>query len=152
MIGERLFRKATAGRKSSPVIYDIARGELLGKGCYREVSVFKFNPEYVIKFEFGNERGMFCNVAEWRNFINAKETPLEKWLAPCEFINETGQLLIQKRVEFNDKFPDKIPWQFTDVHAKNFGWIGKQFVCCDYPWLRTGYHPKFRTVKKWRGR
>lgn len=151
MKGERLFRNAAKGKKSSLAIYNIARGELLGKGVFREVSVFKFNPDYVIKFEYGNEREMFCNVSEWRNFINARHTQLEKWLAPCEFINETGQLLIQKRVDFNGKYPDKIPWEFTDVHKKNFGWIGRRFVCCDYPWLRVGYHPKYRLVKKWKG-
>lgn len=149
MKGERLFQKTVKGVRSSLKAYDLAKGELLGKGVFREVSVFKFNTEYVIKFEFGNERGMFCNVLEWRNFINARYTPLEKWLAPCEFINETGQLMIQKRVHHDGKFPNKIPWEFTDVHAKNFGFIGNQFVCHDYSWLRSGYHPKFRNVKNW---
>lgn len=150
MIGERLFQNAIKGKRSALKIYEIASGDLLGKGVFREVSVFKFNPEYVIKFEFKPERGMFCNVSEWKNYINSRNTPLEKWLAPCELINETGQILIQKRVDFSGVYPKKIPWEFTDIQKPNFGWIGKQFVCCDYAWLRTGKHPKYRTVRTWK--
>ncbi len=150
MKGERLFKKVSEGKRSALKIYNESRGEILGKGVYREVAVFKFNPEYVIKFEMNPGTGMFCNVQEFRNYHNYMHTSLHKFLAPIALINETGQLLIQKRVTFNDKFPNKIPWQFVDIHKKNFGYIGKQFVCCDYAFLRTGYHPKLRTVKQWR--
>jgi hypothetical protein len=150
MKGERLFKQVSKCRRSALKIYDLSRGELLAKGVYREVSVLKFNPDYVIKFEMNPAKGMFCNVLEWRNWIDARHSPLEKWLAPIEMLNETGQILIQRRATFDGKYPSKVPWQFTDIHKGNFGWIDGKFVCIDYPFLRTGYHPKFRNVRKWR--
>jgi len=69
------------------------------------------------------------NNKEWKWF--------GKYLAPIELINETGDILVQRRVEFKEKkfYPKKIPILFTDIKQANFGWIDGQFVCCDYAYL-----------------
>src|SRR5687768_14078137 len=79
-------------------------GELLGKGMYRDVFVLKAYPSYVVKIERNMSIGNFANAMEWRNFINNQEwTQLGPWLAPCEFINQTGTILIQERVYSDGK-------------------------------------------------
>lgn len=116
-------------------------GELLGRGVYRDVYVLKFNPEFVVKIERDPGTGQFANVTEWRNYNDFKDWDLLKdWLAPIELISETGQVMIQRRVSLEGKrkkdFPAKIPWPFSDLKYKNFGWLNGRFVCCDYSWFR----------------
>ena len=113
-------------------------GEQIGKGLYRNVYVLKQNPNYVVKIEGDLTTTQFANVTEWRNYINNKEWKwFEEWLAPCEMINETGQVLIQRRIEHKRRkdYPKYIPVMFTDLKLKNFGWIGDRFVCCDYSFI-----------------
>jgi hypothetical protein len=111
-------------------------GEKLGHGLYRDVYILKQDPRFVVKVDNGTFNGDFTNVTEWRNYINNREWKwLEKWLAPCEMITESGKLLFQVRVDQSrpkKDFPKEIPVLFTDLKYSNFGWIGKQFVCCDY--------------------
>lgn len=113
-------------------------GERLGYGLHRHVYVFKQFPEYVIKLERDMGSGQFANVTEWRNYINHKDWKwLGRWLAPCVTINETGSVMVQKRVTPGKRkdYPTHIPCLFTDLKLANFGWIGDQFVCCDYAYL-----------------
>lgn len=128
-------------------------GEKIGEGLYRDVYVLKQNPKYVVKVETDPSRTTFANVTEWRNYINNKDwTFLEKWLASCEAINETGQILIQERVSWDGKkrkdYPKYIPSIFTDLKLKNFGWIGDRFVCCDYSMFVLG-QVKMKYAKWW---
>lgn len=130
-------------------------GEHLGTGLYREVFVLKQDPDYVLKIEYDPSTGMFANVTEWRNWVNNKEFKfLAPWLAPCESINQTGQVLIQRRVSWEGKsrkdYPKRIPWVITDTKLKNFGWIGDRFVCCDYSYLLEYNRNKMKRVT-WRG-
>jgi len=113
-------------------------GSLIGKGTYRDVYELKSNPDYVVKIERSMRNAMFCNVTEWRNYINNREwTWFEQWLAPCEMISQSGQILIQRRVSHKRRkdYPKYIPAVFTDLKLANFGWIGEQFVCCDYSFI-----------------
>lgn len=118
--------------------YKLMCGEKIGYGLYRDVYVLKQNPNYVVKIERDMSHGMFANVTEWRNYINNKEWGwFEKWLAPCEMISPTGQVMIQGRVEHRQRkdYPKYVPAIFTDLKVKNFGFIGDRFVCCDYSFL-----------------
>jgi len=131
-------------------------GELLGTGIYRDVYVLKQNPEYVVKIERDMSTGAFANATEWRNYINNREwTWFSCWLAPCELITEYGNVLIQRRVRTEGKlkkdYPTHIPVLFTDTKYSNFGWIGKQFVCCDYSYLvpATLHKKKLRRARWW---
>ena len=113
-------------------------GELLGSGVYRDVYVFKQSPQHVIKIERDMSTANFTNVTEWRNYIDLREwKSFSKYLAPCEAISQTGQILVQQRIRHGQKneYPKQIPAYFTDIKRSNYGWIGTQFVCCDYPML-----------------
>lgn len=115
-------------------------GEFIGGGLYRDVYVLKNYPGYVAKIERDMETGVFANVTEWRNWCNNKEwTFLSQWLAPCFTINTTGTILIQKRVGWEGRrrkdYPTHVPAVFTDLKLGNFGWLGDQFVCCDYSFM-----------------
>lgn len=128
-------------------------GEKIGEGVHRDVYELKTNPEYVVKIERDPSTGDFANVTEWRNYINNKDWKfLGQWLAPCELINETGQVMIQRRVEHRRRkdYPKYIPSVFTDLKLRNFGWIGDRFVCCDYSFMPfTLGKNKMKYVKWW---
>lgn len=126
-------------------------GEKIGRGVYRDVYICKVDPHFVVKIERDMSEGYFTNVMEWRNWIDNKDwKQLSNWLAPCEAITESGQLLIQRRVQQykSRPFPEKIPAIFTDLKRQNFGWIGQRFVCCDYPlFLIRGFY--WKKAKWW---
>lgn len=113
-------------------------GEKLGTGLYRDVYVLKDYPDYVVKIERDMGSGMFSNAHEWRHWVQNEDWKwFSQWLAPCEAINETGNILIQRRVTHGKRkdYPKYIPTFFTDLKYRNFGWIGDQFVCCDYAFI-----------------
>lgn len=111
---------------------DILVGTKIGSGCYRDVYRCKLDYSLVVKIE--KEEGQFHNIKEWNIWEELKYCPLKKWFAPCISISNDGKILIQKKIEFGRKkdYPNKIPSFFTDVQPHNFGFIGKQLVCCDY--------------------
>ncbi len=131
-------------------------GELLGSGLCRDVYVLKQYPDFVVKIEADMSKGTFANVTEWRNYINNLEWKwFSKWLAPCMLIDTTGRVLIQKRVYHRQRkdYPKYIPSIFTDLKLSNFGWIGDDFVCCDYSFfpiyfLKVG-DSKMKFAKWW---
>lgn len=70
---------------------------------------------------------------------------MQQWLAPCLIISETGLVLLQRKVKIGnfENYPDRIPSLFTDKKYSNFGWIGKQFVACDYAFfVQTSFRMK----------
>lgn len=131
-------------------------GDLIGQGLYRDVYVLKQYPDFVVKIEVDMSKGTFANVTEWRNYINNKEWKwFSKWLAPCVLIDTTGKVLIQKRVRHRRRkdYPKYLPALFTDLKLSNFGWIGDNFVCCDYSFfpiyfLKVG-SSKMKVAKWW---
>src|SRR5687768_12087626 len=129
-------------------------GKKLGSGLYRDVYIFKPDDRYVVKIERNMGTGAFANATEWRNYINNRQwTQLGPWLAPCEAISNSGQILIQQRavriVDGGSKeYPSKIPSLLTDTKFFNFGWIGKKFVCFDYSFLLSCDF-KMKKVKWW---
>lgn len=130
-------------------------GEFLGSGLNRDVYVCKVDPNYVVKIEGRNGYGAFANATEWRHYCdNAEWKFLEQWLAPCLFINETGNILIQRRVDQSrprKDYPKYIPALFTDLKLTNFGWIGDRFVCCDYSFFLIHTNGKKMKYAKWTG-
>lgn len=148
----KTIHELCGGKKFNTTVRLIC-GEKIGAGLYRDVYVLKQDSNYVVKVERDMSTGNFANVTEWRNYIENKEwTYIKDWLAPIELITETGQILIQRRVTLEGKkckdFPKYIPAAFTDLKRKNFGWIGEQFVCCDYSFL-IPIHPKFNKRLKY---
>lgn len=129
-------------------------GKRIGTGLHRKVYIFKPDDRYVVKIERSMKGKQFINVNEWSNWEWVKEwVVFSKWLAPCEWISENGQILIQRRIQRivdggSDKFPKKIPSLLTDTKYFNFGWLDGRLVCCDYPFFVGGDY-KLKNAKWW---
>lgn len=102
----------------------------LGSGAFRTVYGSEVLPNSVIKVEEGAQS--FQNVVEWETWKRVKDTPLEKWFAPCEKISACGAVLIMARTSPPSKYPALVPAFFTDLKRKNFGVYKGRFVCHDY--------------------
>lgn len=145
------LRKELQGKTVRQIKRSIC-GEKIGCGMYRDTYLLKSNPDYVVKIERNMSKAAFCNVTEWRNYIENREWKwLAEWLAPCEMISIDGIVLIQQRVRYKTRkdYPKHIPACFTDMKLDNFGWIGDKFVCCDYATLLfyCGQRNKMRYAK-----
>ena len=121
--------------KISLEIFDCILGEFIGSGCSREVYQHPHRNNCVIKIERGGGSG--DNFSEYNIWQSVKYTENAKWFAPCEWISENGMVLVQRKTKLlysrsSTKIPEKIPTFFTDIHSKNFGWIGNQLVAHDY--------------------
>lgn len=136
-----LFSKKAAGTINK-VVKNIC-GDYLSYGLYRDVYALKADPDhYVVKIERDMAQGMFANATEWRNWINNKDWEwLAEYLCPCESINETGQVLIQRRAEikptikaYQDACP-KLPPMLTDRKIQNYGFFEGRVVCVDYSFM-----------------
>lgn len=129
-------------------------GQLLGNGTHRDVYVFKHDPKWVIKVEKDMGELQFVNALEWHNWNwNIYFEVLNKFLAPCLTISKCGRILIQQRVKRevdggSSNFPTHLPNWITDTKRGNFGWIGKRFVCIDYPHL-INIQFRMRKSKYW---
>lgn len=113
-------------------------GEQLGEGLFRDVYVMKQDKRFVVKVERDMSTGMFANATEWRNYVdNHEDQQIGPWLAPCEAVNETGQILIMRRIRHEPlvSYPKHVPSCFTDLKRTNYGFLGARFVCCDYSFL-----------------
>jgi hypothetical protein len=150
MTVKELLKKRSWGKDINRIVKNLC-GKKIAEGQYRLVYELKGNKNYVVKIEKFPDKGYFANVTEWKNWMNNKDWKLlGKWLAPCVMINQTGQVLIQKRVKQKEeaKYPKKIPNVFVDTKYANAGWIGKQFVFCDYPFfVQTSL--KLKKAKWW---
>lgn len=138
-----------------PAVRDLAAlfcGDLLGYGMSRWVFAYEPNPHLVIKFEPYKDSPVFQNHAEWIIWNAVKDTPIEKWFAPCKAVSPQGIFLIQARVEhvFDRKeLPRKLPDFFNDTKFQNFGRLTtdkNRFVACDYGILIK--EPLFRKTAK----
>lgn len=121
--------------KISLELFDAILGDFIGSGCSREVFQHPYEKNWVVKVENGGMSG--DNFSEYNVWQSVKYTENAKWFAPCEYISPNGMILIQRKTSplygaTKNKIPEKIPWFFTDLHCKNFGWIGKQMVAHDY--------------------
>lgn len=108
-------------------------GKKIGSGCSRDVYELKLNKRYVVKVERGAfPNGNFTEYHIWSEISEYKK--LNKYFAPIIFANEDYRIMIMRRIRFGRKkdLPKKVPHFFFDMHGGNYGWIGKQFVCCDY--------------------
>lgn len=129
-------------------------GKLIDWGCFRSVYVLKSDPEYVVKIERKLAAG-FCNAQEWSNYgMYGPWDALGPFLAPCLLISGDSQILIQRRITARprNEYPKTIPNVFTDNKYENWGWIGNDFVCCDYPTLIIGMKFGMKRAKWWSDR
>jgi hypothetical protein len=131
-------------------------GDFLGKGIHRDVYTFKQDDRFVVKLErdFSKNSLVFSNIGEWRNWCeHLYYTKVSSFLAPCLTINNSGQILIQRRVtreiDGDKRTPPKyLPNLLTDTKLFNFGWIDDKFVCVDYStMIRTDL--KMKKARYW---
>jgi len=156
----RVLKRKFAKGDTVPGIKKLICGRKLGSGVYRETFELLQDKRFVVKIERDTKNAYFTNVCEFRNYITHKDwRQLGPWLAPCIAINENGSILIQRRATIKGKkrsdFPKKVPAMLTDLKVTNFGWIGKRFVCFDYPFMpvtvRSLGKKGIMRVAKWRG-
>lgn len=108
-------------------------GNMIGEGCYRKVHECRLDPSLVIKLE--KTYDTFSNIMEWKVWQEVEYSPFKKWFAPCVFMSDNGDVLIQKKVDpisKRDKLPDSIPAFLSDIKPENFGFFEGRLVCSDY--------------------
>ena len=105
----------------------------LGGGICRNVYEYRLNPKWVVKIALG-DNGRKHNLIEDRIWEEIQNSDYAKWFAPVIEVSEAGLYLIMAKVEHGRKqdYPKIIPHFFTDCKYNNYGWIGKNFVSCDY--------------------
>ena len=126
-----------------PEIWDEAtlyKDELLGllldpenvQGVYRHVYFSQHMTNVVFKLEVHGK--MFCNVQEWKTWIEVQDTKWSGYFAPCIDISGNGNVLIMARTEPLKEFPKDLllPDFFSDVKVENFGRLKGRIVCHDY--------------------
>lgn len=106
-------------------------GKFVGVGIHRKTYLYKMDESMVVKCAIDCPN---INILEDEIWMMVKDTGIAKWFAPCIGISNYGIFLIQKRVETRPKseYPKFVPSFFGDLKYSNYGWIGDQFVCCDY--------------------
>ena len=112
---------------------DMLLGPLLGSGCSRYVFQHAFYKNRVVKIDMSSWNANVEEFKVWQHVQYIKS--VNRWFAQCPQMSKCGRVLIQEKVNINidiEKYPAKIPSFFTDIKHSNFGFIGKQLVCCDY--------------------
>jgi hypothetical protein len=119
----------------------------LGGGMSREVYSSKLMPDSVIKIE--DVSCHFQNVIEWETWQMVRNTPAEKWFAPCEFISPCGVILVMAKTIQSNKYPEKMPVFLSDFKKGNYGLYRGNLVCHDYGTNLSMHHGLFtKRVRK----
>lgn len=109
-------------------------GDKIGEGVARQVYEWKLDKDLVIKIQ---KKGLsYCvghqNIMEYMSWLAVKKNNFGKYFAPCIRISPCGGVLLQRRVEKSNTYPDVLPEYLTDTKRGNYGILDGQFVCCDY--------------------
>lgn len=106
-------------------------GDWIGGGQGRDVYVFGPKNDLVLKVEpYGKS---FQNAMEWEVWNSVeRDSPAEKWLAPCVAISPAGRFLLQYRTQPVLHYPEKIPTFLADTKPDNFGSYDGRVVAHDY--------------------
>lgn len=124
----------------------------LGEGASREVWSHRFNESLVVKVAL-DMKGIQNNFKEFDIYKAVINTDYQKHFAPVEWVSSRGHYLVMQRIKFKDKehYPEKIPTFFYDTKYKNYGWLGKNFVACDYAPIDvlTSFSKKLKKAKWW---
>ena len=114
-------------------------GSYIGGGIHRMVFEYNLDPTKVVKIEIDNTGSNNNEFEVWNEvrWYTGKLSYVPRWFAPCHWISPCGRIMLQSKTKpyvENEKYkPDKIPAFLTDLKPDNFGYIGKQLVCHDYP-------------------
>jgi len=124
-------------------------GRRIGDGLSREVYVFRWNTNMVIKIEVGNEHQNAIEYSTWTDIANG---PLARYFAPCRMISPYGAWLVMERTTVPGpryKWPTTFPAMFTDFKRSNYGLNSKgKLVCHDYGTNLAMHNSGFNTRAK----
>ena len=108
-------------------------GELLGEGAYRRTYALEHSPRLVAKVDFG---GQLTNAQEWHAWCQLHGTEWERWVAPCEAIDEFGGVMLQRRcrplTDAEWAALGAVPDFLGDTGRRNWGWLEGRPVMVDY--------------------
>lgn len=118
-------------KKSAVDLVNLVCGREIGRGAYRTVFELRINPQWVIKHDTRENRS---NIFEYSTWQELQDTPLRKWLAPCDWLSDDGYWLIQRKTEpiRSADLPKMIPAIFCDLKRENWGMLDGRPVCHDY--------------------
>lgn len=129
-------------------------GKLIGEGVHRVVYEFAMDKRYVVKVE--KEFDTLSNIREFLFWDAIQFTEQAKWLCPIKEMSANGRILIMRKMEpitekNKHKIPKDVPKWLSDMKHSNYGFIGKQFVCCDYPFSADfAMSNVTKSTKKWK--
>ena len=122
--------------KNNTCVRENLCGKLIDSGSTRFVYECKLHNGYVVKEEISQP--CINNISEHIIWDCFKYAPwYAKWFSEVVFISSSGKYLVMKKLFVNtdNKFPKRVPYFFTDLKKKNFGYDGKLFKCCDYAFV-----------------
>lgn len=136
---------------SGPVtsdLFNFIAGRFIGEGTSRRVYQFRFDLDYVLKYEAPG--GSFQNIHEHDIWRQVEGTEHEKWFAPCRYLSPCGMFLVQKhcRAARPDEYPENVPNYLTDLGRDNFGIYKGNFVARDYGYTRVMTRGLTKRMKK----
>ena len=108
-------------------------GDLLGSGASRYVFQHAGHKNRVIKIDMSNWNANVIEYDVWQSVQHVQR--INKWFAKCYQMSRCGRILIMEKLDMErgiSAYPKIVPAFFTDIKWANFGFRGKQLVCCDY--------------------
>jgi hypothetical protein len=128
-----------------------AENNRIGNGIYRDV--YRTIMKHLVIKIANCQKGQMENIMEMKLWEEVKDMPIKKWFAPCVKVSESGKYLLQEKIEHGRQqdYPEEVPHFFIDMKYTNYGWIGKQFVCCDYSdfIITNGFNSKKMKKAEW---
>ena len=127
-------------------------GKKIGSGSTRTVYEYNLKPKkMVVKIEPMNTDNNYQEYLIWNavRYLTKDLAWVKDWFAPIHYCSPNNKILIMERTyQTNKPKPTQIPKFLTDIHEKNFGWIGNKFVCHDYGFIFpfVKYEKKFQEV------
>ena len=115
-------------------LLDISTTRPLGEGLQRRVYAFNELIDDTLVLKLARDCGLHQNIHEYQLWVEARDIPAGKWLAPCLEISANGRWLLQKRTQparLSD-LPTRVPVFFTDLKVSNWGLLEGVPVCHDY--------------------
>lgn len=115
-------------------------GPLIGQGLSR--SVYEWKPDDSLVLKVANNDKLFQNIVEYRFWTDYQGTALERWLAPCRLISDSGRFLLQAKCKelAPSRWPKRIPAALKcDSHSGNIMSYNGRAVFCDYGYAEVDF-------------
>lgn len=109
-------------------------GRKIGEGSYRQVYEFLIDDRFIVKIQrlpaFENNLESFI----WDEICSSPN--IYRYFAEVIWKNNNGTVIVMEKIKVlsnsDRKLPARVPAFFSDLHPGNYGFKGRQIVCCDY--------------------